>query len=59
MRLWHAPSWRPPAYRQGYSVLNEAIIDYPRATLELLAMEALVVALYLTWAKPTEVDRKK
>jgi hypothetical protein len=32
---------------------------YGRAALELVAMELLVVALYLTWARPADLDRKK
>jgi hypothetical protein len=50
-RLWHAPSWRPPA---ADKVFDEVVIDYQRLTWELGAMEVLVVALYLTWAKPTD-----
>jgi hypothetical protein len=58
-RLWHAPSWHQPAYSQRFGAIGEAVVDYPRLALELVAMEVLVVALYLTWAKPTDLDRKK
>jgi hypothetical protein len=45
-----------PARRQMF---EEVVVDYGRLTLELVAMEMLVVVLYLTWAKPADLGRRK
>jgi hypothetical protein len=44
--LWHAPLWKPPQFNNW-----DVRPDYKRVLLEILAGEALVAAIYATYAR--------